>query len=354
MPQGNAFDTLSFTLALAGKAERSLEFRARTKTEAIRWQQELRGTLTGLMGGFPERCALTPRVFERKDFGRYIRETVIFRSRPGLDVFAYWLLPAETSEDREKGPRKLPCVICLPGHGRGVDSIVGLDAKGKMRPWGAWGEYQNDFALQCVAAGYAVLAVEQMGFGHRRDEAAVARGPEASSCQPAAGAALLLGQTMAAWRVWDAMRAVDYALTRAEADPGRIAVMGISGGGMSALFTAALDERIRAAVVSGYGNSFRDSILSLSHCIDNYIPGILRVAEMSDVAGLITPRALFLESGTEDPLFPVKASRAAFREIRHVYEVFDELKAVGMEVFEGDHRFYGRKAFEFLRRTFTP
>jgi dienelactone hydrolase len=223
-----------------------------------------------------------------------------------------------------------------------------------MRPWGAWGEYQADFALQCVASGYAVLAVEQMGFGHRRDEAAVARGPEASSCQPAAGAALLLGQTMAAWRAWDAMRAVDYVLTRAEADPERIAVMGISGGGMSALFTAALDERIRAAVVSGYCNSFRDSVLSLSHCIDNYIPGILRVAEMADVAGLIAPRALFLESGTLDPIFPVKASRAAFREIRRVYELFDALKAVGLEVFDGEHRFHGRKAFEFLGRTFAP
>jgi len=354
MPQTNAFDTLAFTQNLARETRQSLGFRARTRPEAVRWQQDLREALSALLGGFPQRCALTPRVFEKKDFGRYVRETVIFRSRPGLDVFAYWLLPAETAEDKEKGERKLPCVICLPGHGRGVDSIVGLDAKGRMRPWGAWGEYASDFALQCVAAGYAVLAVEQMGFGHRRDETAVAEGPDASSCQPAAGAALLLGGTMAGWRVWDAMRAVDYTLTRPEADAGRIAVMGISGGGMTALFTAALDERIRAAVVSGYCNSFRDSILSIPHCIDNYVPGILRVAEMADVAGLIAPRSLFLESGTLDPIFPIKASRAAFRDIRKVYEVFDALKAVGMEAFEGEHRFHGRKAFEFLGKTFSP
>lgn len=354
MSQGSSFDTLSFTRTLAESTAQTMRFRARSRPEAVRWQQDLRKALSSLMGGFPQRCALTPRVFEKKDFGRYVRETVIFRSRPGLDVFAYWLLPPQTAEQRENGARKLPCVICLPGHGRGVDSIVGMDAKGKMRPWGAWGEYQADFALQCVAAGYAVLAVEQMGFGHRRDEAAEAKGPEASSCQPAAGAALLLGQTMAGWRVWDAMRAVDYALTRPEADPERVAVMGISGGGMSALFTAALDERIRAAVVSGYCSTFRDSILSLSHCIDNYIPGMLLVAEMADVAGLVAPRALFLESGSLDPIFPVKASRASFRDIRRVYELFDAMKAVGMEVFEGEHRFHGKKAFEFLGKNFTP
>jgi len=64
-----------------------------------------------------------------------------------------------------------------------------------------------------------------------------------------------------------------------------------------ALFSAALEPRIRAAMVSGYLNTFRDSVFSLSHCIDNYVPGILNWAEMYDIAGLIAPRPLFAESG---------------------------------------------------------
>src|SRR6185503_7834308 len=104
----------------------------------------------------------------------------------------------------------------------------------------------------------AVLALEPLGFGRRRDAAARAKGPETSSCQPAAGAALLLGETMLGWRVRDAMAAVTILRRTPAVDPRRIGIMGISGGGTVSLFTAALDTRIAAAVVSGYFNSFRD------------------------------------------------------------------------------------------------
>ena len=46
-------------------------------------------------------------------------------------------------------------------------------------------------------------------------------------------------------------------------------------------------------MISGYLNTFRDCIMSVSHCIDNYVPGILNWAEMYDVAGLIAPRRCF-------------------------------------------------------------
>ena len=89
--------------------------------------------------------------------------------------------------------------------------------------------------------------------------------------------------------------------------------MGISGGGTCTLFSAALEPRIRAAMVSGYLNTFRDCIMSVSHCIDNYVPGILNWAEMYDVAGLVAPRPLFAESGEKDDIFP---DRRQPRELR--------------------------------------
>ena len=119
---------------------------------------------------------------------------------------------------------------------------------------------------------------------------------------------------MIGWRVWDVMRTIDYIATRAELDRSRVGCMGISGGGTVTVFAAALEPRIRAAMVSGYLNTFRDSVGSLAHCIDNYVPGILNWAEMHDVAGLIAPRPLFVESGEKDNIFPIKpASRASTR-----------------------------------------
>ena len=69
---------------------------------------------------------------------------------------------------------------------------------------------------------------------------------------------------------------------RPELDSKRIGCVGISGGGTCTLFATALESRIRAALVSGYMNSFRDSVGSIAHCIDNYVPGILNSARKTE------------------------------------------------------------------------
>ena len=336
-------DTLAFSHQLYADTPRQLAFQAATVAEAEAWQRELRAKLIELVGGFPqELCDLEPEVLETYEFPTYFRETVQFKSRPHMGIFGYVLSPKPLN-----GSAPNPGILCLAGHGRGVDDIVGIEEDGTMRS--EYGGYQNDFALQCVAHGYSVLAIEQFGFGHRRDPAARERGGGNSSCQPSSGAALLLGQTMVGWRVYDAMRAFDYLETRPEIDINRLGVMGISGGGTTTFFTAAIDRRVKAAVVSGYFNTFRDSILSLSHCMDNYIPNVLQYAEMYDIAGLIAPRALFVESGTEDTIFPIEATRFAVNEASAIFKCFDADDKLGFEVFEAGHSFHGVGAFEFLK-----
>lgn len=90
--------------------------------------------------------------------------------------------------------------------------------------------------------------------------------------------------------------------------------------------------------------------MSISHCIDNYVPGILRYAEMADIAGLIAPRPLFIESGTKDEIFPVDATNAAFEKARAIYRVFGAQDRIGKEIFENEHVFHGVQAFPFLKQ----
>jgi dienelactone hydrolase len=338
-------DSLDFALQLYRQVTPAMSFKAANRASAMRWQKVLRRRLTKVLGGFPKRCPLRAEVTEVFETEQYRRETVLFQSRAELTVFGYFFVPKRTAL-----PGSRPCVICVPGHGRGVDSICGVDEKGQLRPWGQWGEYQADFALQAIAHGYTVFAIEQLGFGRRRDAAAVKAGADQSSCQPASGAAFLLGETMTAWRVWDVIRAVDYLQTRREVDAERLGVMGISGGGLTSFFSAALDERISAAVVSGYFNTFKACIFSLSHCIDNYFPGMLQLVEMPDIAGLIAPRPVFFESGTKDNIFPIEATRQAYRQAQRIYRVFGAPKNTQLEIFEGEHQFWGRGAFEFLAK----
>ena len=305
------------------------------------WQRRLRARLRTLAGIPPRpQGPVAAEVMEVQDFGAYRRETVRFESRPGLDVFGYFLVPAGA-------PLNGPTVLCLPGHGRGVEAIVGIREDGCQRPLQDPGEYAADFALQCVAHGYCAFALEQISFGRRRDAQAVHAGA-ANSCQRDSMAALMLGETMTGWRVWDAMRALDYLAGRREVSRRRLAVMGISGGGLTALWTACLDTRVRVAVVSAYFNTFRDSILSVDHCVDNYVPGLAAAVEMPDMAGLVAPRPLFVESGIDDPIFPISAFRGAVARTRDIYETFGAAKEFDSEVFDGGHRFHGVGAFRFL------
>ncbi len=275
----STLDSLDYALLRYAENRPELAFRARTAEAARLWAVQARAKLIELLGGIPaERVPLDPVLGEPVARPGYTRRELTFSTRPGLRAFAYLLIP-----DKVKG--RVPAVLCLPGHGRGAEDIVGIDEDGHDRDH--LDGYQHDFAVQCVQKGYVALVLEQLGFGHRRDPAAREKGASASSCQPAAGAALLLGETMAGWRTWDAMRALDYLETRSEVDPKRLAVMGISGGGTITFTTAALDERVKAAVVSGAFCTYRDSIFSLSHCIDNYVPGILRWFETADLTGLV-------------------------------------------------------------------
>ncbi len=335
-------NTVEYSRNAYDEMHQTMSFRSKTRLETEIWQRELRPVVADLIAKFPNKsCDLLPRVVEVRDFPSYIRETVLFQSRLNMSVYGYFLRPKRLNAQR-------PAILCLHGHGRGVDDLVGIRKDGNMRV--RYGGYQRDFALQCVNRGYTVLAIEQLGFGRRRDEAAFNAGPRQSSCQPAAGAALLLGQTMIGWRVWDAMCALDYMQTREEVDQQRMAVMGISGGGTTAFFLAALERRPKAAVVSGYFNTFQHSILSVSHCMDNYIPGILRYVEMYDIAGLIAPRALFVESGDGDQIFPVEGTRFAVRRAEEIFRVLGARNNIRMEVFRGPHQFHGVGAFKFLSR----
>ncbi len=333
------FDPVHWTLEEYKSAPLRLTFRATNKADAEAWQRKLRAKLTDLLGGFPERIPLRPQTLEVRSYPGYRREKFVFESRPGVDVLGYLLTPADARKPYTP-------VVCIPGHGRGVDDIVGIDEHGNDRTDKAG--YQHDFAIQAVEHGLAAVAIEPMAFGCRRDPITKKKGLSATACQPAAGSALLLGQTMIGWRVWDTMRAIDWIETRPELDAKRVGCMGISGGGTITQFTAALDPRIQAAFVSGYLNLFRDSIMSVSHCIDNYVPGILNWAENYDVAGLIAPRPLFSEGGDRDPIFPAHATRESFARVKKVYEVFEAPERAQQEIFEGVHTFHGVQGLPFL------
>ena len=243
-----------------------------------------------------------------------------------------------------------PGVVALCGHGYGVRQILNISKHGRKKHLRYIDNYQKNFAVELAKRGCVVAAPELFGFGEARLKKDLIKPFYISSCDELSHHLLPYGLTTASVRVLQALMCVKLLKEIGLCGSGKIGCMGISGGGLTALYASVLDESIKKTVISGYVNTFKDSILSLWHCPDNYIPGILGVGEIYDFASSIAPRELLIESGTKDKLFPIEASRKAHEEIKKVYSLMGAEDKLHIDVFDGKHSVSGRKSFDFLAK----
>lgn len=263
----------------------------------------------------------------------YTRHELVLSSVKGLEYRAYLLVPP--------GPGPFPGVLALHGHGYGPEEVVGLGPESG----------HHHFARSLVLKGLVVLAPGVIGFGDRRlaaDGDGEAR--NTSSCQRMASQLLLQGKTLAGLRVAEALGALNHLRALPEVGGRPVGLIGFSGGALVASWLALVDGAVDATALVGFPNTFRDSILSVPHCIDNYIPGVLAATELPGLLARLAPRPLFLESGVQDPIFPAAGFRKAVAEVERAYTAAGVPGHFGADLFPGVHEVSGRKSFPWLVR----
>jgi dienelactone hydrolase len=306
-----------------------LRFRATTRADWETWRAALRARLWDLLGtpGDGARVPLNAQTVEVHQEEAYRREKVLYDTAPGISAVAYLLVPRDATRPR-------PAVLCPPGHGAGKEVVA---QKGTTQ----------DYAVRLAEAGFVTLAPEHLGFGERQqlDRGDAQRGYRLTNLK-----LQLLGQTAIGLRLWDLQRALDLLQERPEVRPDAIGCCGLSLGGEMTLYLAALDERVRCAVISGFLNTFRQTFFAVEHCNCGYVPGVLKWAEMGDIAAAIAPTPLLVEAGKRDRGFPLAGALEGYATARRAYEVAGVPQRCEMEVFDGGHAFSGRKAIPWLQR----
>ena len=257
----------------------------------------------------------------------------------GWHVLVYLLMP-----DRPNGAG----VVALCGHGYGARQILRLSKNGRYRAVNFLDNYQKNFAVALALRGCAVAVPELLAFGEARLQRDHLKPFYGSSCAAVTGMLHLYGTSTAALRVCQALRCLDLLEQQPCVEQARLGCMGISGGGLVSLLTACADERVTRAVVSGCVCTLRESVLARWHCPDNYIHGLLGVGEPQDLACAIAPRALCIESGRRDKLFPIIGARQAHGAIRRVYALMGAEDQLVIDEFNGKHRISGAKSFDFF------
>lgn len=170
----------------------------------------------------------------------YIIKNIVFESRPGLLVTANLYLPA-------KEVKSMPGILICHSHHNPKTQ----------------GELQ-DMGMNWARQGCAVLIMDQLGHGERRQHPFQSAKSYPKSFRVSRqdyyyryddGLQLyLIGNSLMSWMAWDIMRGVDVVLTLPNIDSNRIILLGaVAGGGDPCAVTAALDDRIAAAVPFNFG-----------------------------------------------------------------------------------------------------
>jgi hypothetical protein len=303
------------------------------------WRAQLAQGFKQLVGwdDAQPRGPLDVQELEREETETYVRRKLVFSSEPGAHAPCHLLIPRKLSG-------KAPAVICLQGHTTGYHLSIG-QAKFPGDAESIAGD--RDFALQAVREGYIALAMEQRCFGERAETKQERRGKD--RCEDAAMHALLLGRTMLAERCWDVSRAIDLLETLPEVRADRIMCMGNSAGGSISYYAACLEPRLWLTMPSCCFCTYAESKFRIHHCTDGYIPGILKFAEMPDLAGMIVPRRMVLVAGETDAILPIAGVERGFETVRRIYAAAGVPERLRTIVGSEGHRFYAQQGWSAVR-----
>lgn len=319
-----------------GEAQRDT---LRTPADVRARQEKIRHDLIASLGGLPSSATpLNPRITGEVKGPGFRIEKVIFEARPHHYVTANLYLPDHLS-------RPAPAVLFLCGH------II----PSRLGP-----AYQS--VCQALAhAGMIVLAQDPVGQGERYSYLDPATGkplvPPGTREHDTAGAqARFVGDGLARYFLHDAMRGVDYLLSRPEVDPKRIGVTGNSGGGTQVSLVMMADPRIAAAAPGTFIMS-RDSYqrTGQSQDAEQIWSGFTRAGyDHEDILLAMAPKPVCVLAVTSD-FFPIEGTRRTVNRARRIWELFPGAPALELVEDNAIHGYtpaLARAAARFFSRQF--
>ncbi|NUM56163.1 MAG: hypothetical protein HUU46_21190 [Candidatus Hydrogenedentes bacterium] len=271
----------------------------KTPEDCAAHQQRIRDFFVQQLGGWPEKTPLNPRIVDTLDRGAYTIEKVIYESRPQFYVTALMYLP------KSKPP--YPAVLFPCGH----------DPNGK-----AGEAYQRACAF-LAANGIAVLCYDPIGQaersqlldenGKQKYNSTIEHTLVTVSCIP-------LGTNVAAFRIWDGIRGIDYLQSRDDIIKDKIGCTGNSGGGTLTTYISALDDRVYCAAPSCYITSLKDLILKDGpHDGEQCIAGQLAFGmDHGDYLMARAPKPTMVLCATRD-FFPINGVWDTYRVTKRFY-----------------------------------
>lgn len=266
-------------------ARDSLLSSLKTKSDWDQWAATIRDSMRSWTGPFPERTPLNARVTGRIEREDYSVEKILFESRPDFFVSANLYLPKNVTFPR-------PAVL----------NVIGHSPNGKAR------DKVQKRSIAQARRGFVVLTIDCLGQGERQvpDYASVS-GPPGNAHQIIGRQAFISGTHVFNYMVWDAIRAVDYLVSRSEVDKEKICITGCSGGGMMSTYILPFEQRIKVAVPACNPNTWSHRVhagLATDHEQVFFGAFSSGIDPRGDPLFAQVPKPLMINATTDDNLNP--------------------------------------------------
>ncbi len=280
-------------------------------------RSELQRQLREMLGldPMPARGDLHARItgtVERPDF---VVEKLLFQSSPGLYVTANLYRPKQVEG-------RLPAILYVCGHARVEKDGVIFGCKAHYQHHAAW------FASN----GYVCLVLDTLQLGELP-------GLHHGTYREGMWWWQSRGYTPAGIEAWNAVRGIDYLVSRPEVNPARIGVTGRSGGGATSWWVGAIDDRVAAVAPVAGITDLEDHVVDgvvEGHCDCMYFVNTYRW-DFPTVAALVAPKPLLVVNTDHDPIFPEDGVRRIFAQLEKVYDWYEVRDRLGLVIGQGGH-----------------
>lgn len=296
----------------------------KTKGDWLNRQRDIKEKLLKLVGPFPEKTPLNPKVEDVIKKEGYRIEKIIFESMPGFYVTGCLFIPEGIKERR-------PTILNAIGHSPQAFRRAAYQV----------------LIHNLVKKGFVVFAMDPLGQGERlqyydpeKKETLMGPGNPTVEHSYCGDQCFISGFSLARYWTWDCVRAIDYLLTRSEVDPERIGMTGCSGGGTQTAYTSALDPRVKAAAPSCYLTSARRLLefVGPQDAEHNFYRGIIEGITSAELHVLRAPLPTLLVATTRD-YYSIQGARETFREVKQAYKALGWEENLEMAEDDGPHGF---------------
>lgn len=301
------------------------------------------------LGDFPARPPLNPTLLAQWEDDGLRKQRWVIDVHAHLSATLQVNLPDDLEPDEQR-----PAILCWHGHGDfGKTPVMNTAGSEALRANVAMHNYA--YGHQMAKAGFVTFAIDWIGGGERSD----ANWPHQLS-QKAGGRdwcnlyylhATMLGMTSLSINLAHGQAATDFACGLPNVAADSLGVMGLSGGGTMALWSALCDERFRATEIICYSDLWPlFGMRDINYCGMQVAPGLFKRVHLHDLQGLLAPRPLLVDIGANDAVFSVDSALACYRNVEAIYAAAGASEHLELDLFPGPHAWGGNKSVAFFRR----